>query len=113
MTPRVKTELRVQAWLRRCAAAGLMATVARKGDASAGALFLKVNRFGRGCEIFSGTFRPNGEAAWMRAGGTAPLSERDADAYLARQAGYDADLWVLEIEDPKGLFVLDEPIVEM
>ena len=87
-----------------------MATVARKGDADAGALFLKVNRFKDGCEVFSGITAPDGSPAWLRAMGAAPVAEKDADAYLARQSTYDPDAWVLEIEDPRAIFVLDEPI---
>ena len=110
---RLKTELRVQAWLRRCAVAGLMATIARKGDADAGALFLKVNRFAAGCQVFSGVTGPDGVSAWLRATGPAPVSEKDADTYLARQSKYDPDLWVLEIEDPKAQFVLDGKILDI
>src|SRR2546430_14727318 len=106
--PRLKSELRVQAWLRRCAALGLMATVVRKGDADAGALFIKVNRFRDGCEVFSGASAPDGTPAWLRATGMAPVGEREADLYLARQAKYDPDLWIVEIEDPRGQFEFDE-----
>lgn len=108
---RLKTEIRVQAFLRRCAVSGLMATVARKGDADAGALFVKVNRFAAGCEVYSGANAPDGAPAWLKATGPAPVSEQVADAYLARQAKYDADLWVLEIEDPRGGFVMDGKIL--
>jgi hypothetical protein len=108
--PRLKTEVRVQAWLRRARASGLMATVACKGDVDAGALFIKVNRFAKGCEVFSGTTASDGNAAWLRALGPAP--EREADDYLARQRKYDPDLWIVEIEDPQGRFQLDEPILK-
>ena len=108
---RLKTEVRVQAFLRHCAVGGLMATVARKGDADAGALFVKVNRFANGCEVFAGATAPDGGEAWLRATGPAPVGEKDADAYLARQSKYDADLWVLEIEDPRGQFVMDGKIL--
>jgi GMP synthase (glutamine-hydrolysing) len=90
-----------------------MATIARKGDADAGALFLKVNRFKAGCEVFSGVTAPDGSDAWLRATGATPVTEREADTYLARQAGYDPDLWVLEIEDPKAQFVPDGKILEL
>lgn len=110
---RLRSEIRVQAWIRQCAATGLMATVARKGDVEAGAVMLKVNRFARGCEVFSGVSAPDGSQAWLRAMGTKPVSEKDADAYLSRQAGYDPDLWVLEIEDPKDQFTLDGPILDV
>jgi hypothetical protein len=109
--PRLKTELRVQAWLRRIAAAGLMGAVVRKGDSEAGALFVKVNRFAAGCEVFSGVVGPDGNAAWLRATGPTPVPEREADQYLARQAQYDSDLWVIEIEDPRSAFIFDEPVI--
>ena len=109
--PRLKTELRVQAWLRRCSVAGLMAAVVRKGDTEAGALFIKVNHFAAGCEVFSGVAAPDGAPAWFRATGAKPVSEKEADAYLARQVSYDSDLWIVEIEDPRNVFVFDEPIV--
>ena len=89
-----------------------MATVARKGDTDAGALFVKVNRFAKGCEVFAGATAPDGSEAWLRATGPAPVAEKDADAYLARQSKYDADLWVLEIEDPRGQFLMDGKILD-
>lgn len=110
---RLKSELRVQAWLRQCTARGLMATVARKGDVEAGALILKINRFAAGCEVFSGVSAPDGSEAWLRASGPKAISEKDADAYVARQAKYDPDVWVLEIEDPKAQFKLDGPILDV
>lgn len=110
---RLRTELKAQAWIRRAQAKGLMATVVRKGDADAGALFLKLNRFQAGCEVFAGAVAPDGSPAWLRATGPAPVPEKDADAYLARQAGYDSDLWVVEIEDPQGQFPFDEPVLKV
>ncbi len=110
---RLRTEIKAQGWIRRAQARGLMATVARKGDADAGALFLKLNRFQAGCEVFAGAVAPDGSPAWIRATGAAPVAEKDADAYLSRQAGYDPDLWVVEIEDPQGQFVFDEPVLKV
>ncbi len=110
---RLRSELRIQAFLRTCAASGLMATVARKGDGDAGAVFLKINRFKAGCEVLSGVTGSDGAPAWLRATGPAPVSERDADLYLARQATYDSDLWVLEVEDPKAQFRPEGKILDV
>ncbi|MBL8643785.1 MAG: DUF1491 family protein [Rhodospirillaceae bacterium] len=109
---RLKSEMRVQAWLRRAAGLGLMATVARKGEPESGTVLLKFNRFATGCEVFSPVATPDGKPAWMAAFPKGPAPEQEADAYLQRQAKYDPDLWVLEIEDPKGLFALEEPILK-
>ncbi len=88
-----------------------MAAVVRKGDVEAGALFLKINHFAAGCEVFSGIAGPDGGPAWFRATGAQPVPEKEADAYLARQVSYDSDLWIVEIEDPRNVFALDEPVV--
>jgi hypothetical protein len=109
---RLKSELRVQAWLRRASGLGLMAAVVRKGEPESGTVVLKINRHGAGCEVFSPVTDEQGASAWMRAFPKGPAKEPEADAYLQRQAKYDPDLWVLEIEDPKGLFTLEEPILK-
>ncbi len=109
---RLKSELRVQAWLRRAGGLGLMAAVVRKGEPESGTVILKINRHAAGCEVYSPATDPNGASAWLRAFPKGPASEVEADAYLQRQTKYDPDLWVLEIEDPKGLFVLEEPILK-
>ena len=36
-------------------------------------------------------------------------AEREVDATIARQRGFDPDLWVIEVEDAKGRHLLDEP----
>jgi len=35
--------------------------------------------------------------------------ETDVDAAIARQRGFDPDLWVIEVEDRHGRHLLDEP----
>ncbi len=109
---RLKSELRVQAWLRRATGLGLMAVVARKGEPESGTVLLKINRHALGCDVYSPVTDTNGAPAWMSAFPKGPATEPEADAYLRRQATYDTDLWVLEIEDPKGLFAFDEPILK-
>lgn len=109
---RLKAEVRVKAWLRQAQSLGLMATVARKGEVESGTVVLKIMRGPAGAEVFTPVAAPDGRPAWMRAFKAGPVAEREADAYLQRQAKYDADLWVVEIEDPKGQFSLAEPILK-
>jgi hypothetical protein len=41
-----------------------------------------------------------GDLAWLRATGAAPVDQETADTYIARQVKYDPDLWVIEFEAP-------------
>ncbi|MHA1537171.1 MAG: DUF1491 family protein [Alphaproteobacteria bacterium] len=110
MTARLKAGIWVRAHIRRCEVAGAPAFVVAKGDESAGAVLIKVNRLGGGCEVFTASTGLDGGRRWLNGTGAAPVAEADADAYIARQRGYDPDLWVIEIEDREGRHFLDEPV---
>ncbi len=111
MEPRLKTELWVKAQIRRAAVAGVPAVLVRHGDDDAGTVLVKINTLQPGgCTVLSPARDVDGRRFWRRATGVAPVSDADADAYIARQVGYDPDLWVLEIEDRLGRHFLDEPV---
>ncbi len=96
---RVKAGLWVQAALRLGNAAGRYGAVLRRGDADAGGI-LVVLRGSSGLSVLSQVRAAEGEQAWLRATGTAPVDQEAADAYVARQLRFDPDLWVLEFESP-------------
>ncbi len=112
METRVKTRIWVQAFLRRVEADGFMAAVLARGDEDAGAVVIKVNRFGSGCRVYSQARDETGRLVWLCGTGDAAVEEEDADAYVARQQTYDADLWIVEVEDPKGLYEIDGPVLK-
>jgi hypothetical protein len=102
MEPRLKTGIVVQAALWLATQQAIPMVVARRGDADAGAILIKLNQLEHGFTILAQTRTLEGELAWLRATGAEPVAEQTADAYIARQVKRDPDLWVVEIEDRAG-----------
>lgn len=98
---RLKSEIWVKAQLRLCDVNLMPAVIARRGDADAGQVLVKVIRSRADCDLLAQRFDDDGKRVWtVVAGGT----EGDCDAYIAREADVDPDLWVLEIEDPQDRY---------
>lgn len=96
----------VSAYLMRLQGAGIFAHVAHRGEATAGAIAVKLATMDGQAAVFTRTLDGEGARVW------APLVEHgpeaEADAAIARQRRYDRDLWVIEVEDPRGRHLLDE-----
>ena len=101
---RLKSELWIKAQLRLCDLNCMPAVIARRGDADAGQILLKVMKSRVSGEVLARRFDAQGRRAWMI---LVQGSESDCDAYIAREADVDPDLWVLEIEDARGLYQPD------
>ncbi len=104
--PRLKTEIWVGAYVRRCHGAGAPAFVTRKGDPDAGAVLVVIDRL-------DGTFRLFGRARDGQGSLVfAPLTDwTDAAAVqtaLDRQTKFDPDLWTVAVESRTGEAFLDE-----
>jgi len=83
--------------------------VARKGDAKAGAVLVKVLDRRQGtARLYGEALRGDGERFWMQP--QPGRSEEDIDAYIARAVRIDPDVWVVEIEDVEGRHFLVEPV---
>ncbi len=104
--PRLKTEIRVSAHLRRAQGAGAFATVARRGDPDAGAVAVKVYLGGRTARLFIQSRDLDGNIMW-REPFEEDRSEAKVDSWLEKEASIDPDLWVVEIEDRDGRAFLD------
>ncbi len=99
---RVKAGLWVSAALRLAFQDGRGGAVLRRGDADAGGI-LVVLRGHEGLCVLSQVSSGDGERAWLRATGPAPVQDAVADAYVERQLGRDPDLWVVEFDAPDYL----------
>jgi hypothetical protein len=98
-TERLKAGLWVAAALRLGDGEGRPGAVLRRGDADGGGV-LVVLRGRDGLCVLTQVRTGEGEAAWMRGTGAAPVDDAAADAYVARQVGRDPDLWVVEFQAP-------------
>jgi hypothetical protein len=109
---RLKSEIWVKAYIRSCTVAGVSAVVVRHGDDDAGALFVKISRLDGTARLFGPAPAGFGSGSswdrqWMAHLDGDRIAEADIDAYLARQAEFDSDLWVIEVEDREGRHFLD------
>lgn len=105
--PRLTAEFWVQAYLARLRLADIPAFVVARGDPTAGAVLVKSNRLDGRAMAYQRSFDPmTGARTWMV---LADGPEPEVDAGIARQRGFDGDLWVIEVEDRDGRTLLDEP----
>jgi hypothetical protein len=113
---RVKSEIWVRAYLRRCQAEGIPAVVARRGDEAAGAIFICVDHLDGTVTLYgpapAGVEGSETERRWVSCLSSGPASNAEASAYLARQSRFDSDLWVIEIEDKHGRHFLGDDAIE-
>ena len=104
---RLTSDLWVSAYLTRLRLADIPAFVTAKGDATAGAVLIKLNRLDGQATCYQRSFDlTTGARTWMV---LAEGPEAEVDAALARQRDVDPDLWVIEVEDKEGRHLLDEP----
>jgi hypothetical protein len=109
---RLKAEIWVKAYLRRCQHDGAAAVLVRRGDSDAGAIYIKVSRLDGTAVLFgpapAALDQADEDRRWQPCLDPATVSEEVADAYLARQVGFDSDLWIVSVEDRQGRHFLDD-----
>lgn len=106
MTARLATHVWAGAYLRRLALADIPAYVTRHGDNTAGSVLVKCASLDGQATLwrrewdFDTDTRP-----WAQIAGG---SEREIDESIRREASFDPDLWVIEIESRTGQTLLDQ-----
>ena len=101
--PRLKTEIRVAALIRRAQLAGAFAAVLRRGDADAGALWVTV-RQGAALHRYVEQMAMSGGREWYRDG---PFDETELSLRINKAVDRDPDLWIIEVEDAQGRAFID------
>ncbi|MBU2866221.1 MULTISPECIES: DUF1491 family protein [Pacificibacter] len=103
---RLTADIWVSAYLTRLRLADIPVFVVKKGDATAGAVMIKLNTLDGQAVAYQRQFDLMADRReWVE---LARGAERDVDAALNKQRGYDPDLWIVEVEDRDGRTLLDE-----
>lgn len=104
---RLTARVWVDAYLTRLRLQDIPAFVVAHGDDTGGAVLVKLATLDGKAQAFQRSFDiMTGARQWMT---LVEGDEGEVDATIARQRGYDPDLWVIEVEDRKGRHLLDEP----
>ena len=113
---RIKSEIWVRAYLRRCQSEGIPVVIVRRGDEAAGTIFICVDRLDGTVSLYgpapAGLTGTDAERRWVMCFESRAVSTAEADRYLARQREFDPDLWIIEIEDRAGRHFLGDAAVK-
>jgi hypothetical protein len=109
---RLRSDIWVSAYLRRCAVAGAPAMLRRRGAAEAGAILVKVDRLDGSAALYgvapSAALLPPGvDRLFARLHADESLPTPDVETRLKRQLRFDPDIWIVEVEDRAGRSFLD------
>jgi hypothetical protein len=97
----------VDAYLARLRVQDIPAFVVTHGDDTGGAVLVKLNTLDGQAALMQRSFDlETGAQTWMT---LTSGDEAEVDAAVARQCGFDPDLWVIEVEDRAGRHLLDDP----
>lgn len=104
---RLTADIWVSAYLTRLRLADIPVFLTKRGDATAGAVLVKLNTLDGLAVVYQRSFdMMSGERVWVV---LAEGEEPEVDAALERQKSFDPDLWVIEVESRAGRHLLDEP----
>ena len=108
---RLRADFWVSAYLRRCDVEGVAAVRRRRGAPEAGAIFIKLDRLDGRAALYGPAPQTDvdreGDRVFMRLHRDDYIAPGDAEARLAREIGFDSDIWIVEIEDRAGRTFID------
>ena len=112
---RLKSEIWVKAYIRRCAVAGAAAVVVKHGDDDAGAIYIRISRLDGQAALYgpapAGLSGADFDRRWVSVLGEDFVSEAEVHSYLEREVRFDSDLWVVEVEDRQGRHFLGDDLM--
>ncbi|WP_020175473.1 DUF1491 family protein [Methyloferula stellata] len=110
-TARLRSDIWVSAYLRRCAVEGAFAVLRRRGAAEAGAIFIKIDLLDGTALLFGpapqSELKDGEDRLFSALHKDARIEPGEAEKRLAREINFDPDLWIVEVEDRQGRSFLD------
>jgi hypothetical protein len=109
---RLKTNIWVAAYLRRCQSEGVFGAVRRRGAEEAGAVFVKVATMDGSAMLYvpaPQTVYDEGRPVerLFTPVSPDPMPEKSVEERLTREVRFDPDAWIVETEDRAGRHFLD------
>jgi hypothetical protein len=103
---RLRSDIWVAAYLRRCGVEGASAVLRRRGAAEAGAIFIKVDHLDGSATLYGpapqsvAAEAPNGvDRLFARTHAGLLINSDEAEVRLKREIAFDPDLWIVEVEN--------------
>jgi len=108
---RLRSDIWVSAYLRRCAVEGAFAVLRRRGAADAGAIFIKIDLLDGTALLFGpapqSELKDGEDRVFTALHKGIRMELGDAEQRLSREVSYDPDVWIVEVEDRQGRCFLD------
>ncbi len=108
---RLKSEIWVKAYIRRCGGEGVPAVVVRRGDADAGVILIRIARLDGTGDLYgpapSGYVADEGRDRSFIAL-AAKAADTEIEKRLASETRLDPDLWLIEVEERAGRAFLED-----
>ncbi|SRR5271157_4187609 len=111
---RLRSDMWVAAYLRRCGAEGIPAVLRRRGASDAGAVFVKIDRLDGRSALYGPAPQSLGvdvergvERIFTRMHDPEWIDDRGVEKRLERELSFDPDIWIVEVEDREGHSRLD------
>ena len=99
---RLTTDIVVGAALRQAAGLGIFASILRKGDARAGAIFVELEKSTTEFCLLARQLNYDDEYEWVCITGTDWVSSEMVQDRLGREVSYDPDCWIISVQDREG-----------
>ncbi|MEQ8823673.1 MAG: DUF1491 family protein [Filomicrobium sp.] len=109
---RINADLWVMSYVRRLNSDGAPAFVVKRGDEHSGSIFIRINALDGTSDLYgpaaAGITQVATERCWtLRKSG----DDQTIDEILAREAEYDPDIWLIEVEDRQRRHFLDQGLI--